>query len=294
MPAPCAEPGAGAHGADLHDPGEHVGQRQEEQRRGVLVEEVVERLHRDRQLEHEVAVGEHAALGAPRGPGGVHQRRQRARTRRPSPLLELGVRDGDAARRQPVDGALVEAPEGPLDPGGGPALLHPGAVLGRLDDRDGRAGVAQDPADLLAGRGVVDRDGHGAGEPDRVVEEGPLVAGPRQQHDPVAGADAGGEQALGDAADLREELDGGDVVPAVVAPDGEDGRVGMVGAVGHHVVGEVARRGEPVRRRCRELTHLPTSSRAPWSRCDAGERTPRVSDTLARQCSGGRDPQRHG
>ena len=54
------------------------------------------------------------------------------------------------------------------------------------DDRD-RARVGEDPLDLLRGAGLVDRDRDAAGVPDRVVQDGPLVARARHQADPVAG-----------------------------------------------------------------------------------------------------------
>ena len=64
------------------------------------------------------------------------------------------------------------------------------AVRGGLDDREHRAGVAEVPLHLLGRRGLVDRDGDGAGGPDRVVAERPLVAGPAHQRHPVAGLHA--------------------------------------------------------------------------------------------------------
>ena len=60
--------------------------------------------------------------------------------------------------------------------------------------------------DLLGGGGLVDRHRHRAGGPDGEVDEGPLVAGPAHQGDPVAGVDAGGDQALGQRDDLGAEL----------------------------------------------------------------------------------------
>ena len=98
--------------------------------------------------------------------------------------------------------------------GGPPGLADPGEVVGALGHDGPGAGVLEDPADLLGRRGLVDRHGDGAGEPDRVVEQGPLVAGLRQQGDAVAGLDAGRDQTLGDGTDLVVELGGGDVDPA--------------------------------------------------------------------------------
>ena len=55
--------------AHLDDPGEDVGQRQEQQRRPASAcrssKSSLELLDGDAELDHEVAVGEHAALGRP-------------------------------------------------------------------------------------------------------------------------------------------------------------------------------------------------------------------------------------
>ena len=74
-----AHPDAGLDAADLDDPGEDVGERQEQQRGGAFAllsgrrEQRVELVDGDGELEHEVAVGEHAALGASGGARGVDQ-----------------------------------------------------------------------------------------------------------------------------------------------------------------------------------------------------------------------------
>ena len=86
------------HAADLDDPGEDVRQRQEQQRRGVLgVEQLVELVDGHAELEHEVAVGEHAALGPAGGAGGVDQRGEVERGR-PSYAAARAV-VGDVRRR---------------------------------------------------------------------------------------------------------------------------------------------------------------------------------------------------
>ena len=152
-------------------------------------------------------------------------------------------------------------------------------VRGRLHDQRPGAGVGEDPLDLLRGGGLVDRHGDRAGEPDRVVEQGPLVAGARQQRDPVAGADAGSDQSLGDRGHLGEELRGGDVAPAVVGADGENATVSACSVpLAHDVVGEVARARGRVRRRAwrtraRLTSTLQRSSRTLRGRLRAGQRT---------------------
>src|SRR5262249_6695215 len=63
------------------------------------------------------------------------------------------------------------------------------------------------------GGGLVDGHHDGAGGPDGVVDERPLVAGMRHDRHPVAGGDAGGDQPLGERLHLVSELAGGDVFP---------------------------------------------------------------------------------
>ncbi len=108
-----------------------------------------------------------------------------------------------------------------------------------LDQAGHRLGLGEDPADLLGrGRGV-DGDGDRADRPERVVEQGPLVAGAGHQRDPVAVAHAAGEQALGEGEHLVAEVGGGDVLPRV--PGG--GAPGAVGAAGQLDQGGGALRG---------------------------------------------------
>jgi hypothetical protein len=81
-------------------------------------------------------------------------------------------------------------------------------------DHDGtRARVAQDPFHLLGGGGFVHRHRDRASGPQRVVEHGPLVARARHDADPVALADAGRYEPLGERGDLVAELTRRDVPP---------------------------------------------------------------------------------
>lgn len=108
-------------------------------------------------------------------------------------------------------------------------------------------------ADLLGGGGLVDRHAHGPGEPDRVVEQGPLVAGLGDQGDAVADLDPGGDEALGHRADLGQELGRGDVLPGAAVGGGpaEGHDAGRLAGVGHDVVGEVSGRRDLGRQRGR-------------------------------------------
>ena len=215
----------------------------------------LELVDRDAELEHEVAVGEHAALGPPGRAGGVDQRREVERRGRRTPLLELLVGDVLAERREDVDGVVGDRPDVVELVEVGAHLGQPGQVVGTLGDHGPGRGVAQDPLDLLGRGGLVDGDRDRAREPDRVVEQGPLVAGLADQRHPVAGLDASRDQALRHAGDLGQERGRGDVQPAVVGTSGEHRRVGGLARIADHVVGQVARCRDLDRQRRGVLTH---------------------------------------
>ena len=144
----------GLDAADLDDPGEDVGERQEEQRGGSAsssgVEERVELGDGHGQLEHEVAVGEHAALGPAGRARGVDEGGQvvgpavrttlaRARRRRrPRP----GSQDPTAVALDRPHVVQVGKPVA--------HLLDPGAVLGR--SRRARRGRRSRPGSTRPGR----------------------------------------------------------------------------------------------------------------------------------------------
>src|SRR4029079_16063232 len=90
--------------------------REEEQRRGTPClfggrgEQLVELLRGHGELELEVAVGELAALRAPRGPGGVDQGGETVRPRLRTTGLELVVGDVGPQPGEHVDGAPLDRP----------------------------------------------------------------------------------------------------------------------------------------------------------------------------------------
>ncbi len=135
--------------------------------------------------------------------------------------VEVGVVHVVAVAAQAVDVALVDDPD--VLQSGEPraALLDRGEVGVGLDDHADRAGVGEDPLDLLGRGRLVDRHRHGTGRPQREVGDGPLVAGAAHDGDRVADADAGGDQALGERRDVGGEGGRGDVGPAGTRPHGE-------------------------------------------------------------------------
>ena len=97
-----------------------------------------------------------------------------------------------------------------------------------LDDAGDRAGVGEDPRDLLGAGRLVDRHGDRAGRPDRVVDQRPLVPGPAHQRRPGRPARCRRRSGRGRGDHLVAELGAGDVDPAaaVVAPRGTAPRPG--------------------------------------------------------------------
>ncbi len=86
-------------------------------------------------------------------------------------LAETGEVVQTAAVHRPVLTEVREVRCDARDPAGVLLLLD--------DDRDG-LGVGEDPADLVGGAGLVDRDGDEAGGPHREVDQRPLEAGAGQ------------------------------------------------------------------------------------------------------------------
>ena len=162
--------------------------------------------------------------------------------RRAAPVLQLGVADVGAGGAQTSSSAARVELQTCRSVGEAvrTALLRTGSCSARLDEHGHRAGVAQDPGDLLGGGRLVDRHGHGAGEPDREVEQRPFVAGAGHDAHPVAGLDAGGDEALGQACHVGEEVGGTDVLPGagrILA--GKQGRVRCLLRLLNHQVGDV-------------------------------------------------------
>jgi hypothetical protein len=231
--------GARFDAGELQDAGEHVREGEEQQHAGAVEEDAGYLGDDVADVGQEVPVGEHAALGAAGGAGGVDDRGEVVGPAGGAALLDVHVGVG-AERVQGVERAFLGV-DGPhvLDLRA-EAFDHRGH-LGVLDDDGDGAGVLEDELRLVGGGGLVDGDGDGAGGPDRVVQEGPLVAGGGHEGDPVAGLDPGRGQALRGGDDLGAELDGRDVLPgrALVEGPHEEDRGGVV-------LSRVPQRGEGV------------------------------------------------
>ena len=257
-----AEHGPAVENRALHDLAEDVGQRQEQQERALTVEQLGQ--HRDHRadLGDEVGVGQLAALGTSGGAGCVDQRREIVRPGRRAALVHL--RGG---HRGPAGGQHLHR-TGPvalgLDPpdvlGGVLRARHGRRVPVVLDDHGLRAGVREDPRDLFRRRGLVDRDGHGARDDDRIVEQGPLIARAGEQADAVSRLDPGRDQAAGDGDDLGREGGVRDIRPSVAHPPAERDGPGVLVGEGEHGVGHGVAVVHAHARGDTELAHVPTSS----------------------------------
>ena len=216
---PDAHPGG--HTADLDEPGEDVGEGQEQQGRLPGVEVGAG----DRQdlgdVPHEVLVGDDAALGTSGRPGGVDDGGEVAGHDVGPPGLDLGRVDMGAVALDLLDAALVDD-EGWLASG----QLVRDLVVDRLQRcvgaDDGRGPrVRDDPLDLLGRRRLVDRHGDTPGRPDGVVEQGPLEPCGAHEADLRTGLDAQAGEALRDGGDLVGELARGPVHELVADPVGQ-------------------------------------------------------------------------
>ena len=181
-------------------------------------------------------MGDLATLGPAGGSRGVDDGGQVVGAAAAAGRQQIGIGDRRATVGQAVQAAVVQLVDR-LEFGevGGQPADGGGVVVGVHDHRPG-ARVGQDPADLLGRRRGVDGHRHRAGRPDRVVADGPFVAGGREQTDPVAGLDPGRDQSLGRGSHLRGELGGGDRFPHLVAAAQQRG-VGAepLGVAPHHV-----------------------------------------------------------
>ena len=238
------ETSACADAAELDEPAEHVRDGQEQQSRGAgRTEDLVECGDHVVDLEHEVALGEHAALRATGRARGVDERREGVGRERQPSVLELLVRDRCTLALEVVDDAVVEHPH----PGAGRDvdrhLVEDGLVAVTLEKDGHRAGVAEDPLHLLCRGGLVDRDAGGAREPDGIVDERPLVAIPGHHGDPLTGLDAIGDDPLRHRLHLIEELGRGDADPLAPALHRQHDGVGRRRGIVEEVIGHVPRDG---------------------------------------------------
>ncbi len=111
-------------------------------------------------------MGQHRPLAAPGRAARVEDRRQVVAAPRGRPMRVAEV----AGALEQAAAAIVAQGEDVRRPGGERELRRPGEILGRADE-DGRLGVAEEVADLVALVGGVERQVDVAGAQHRQVEE---------------------------------------------------------------------------------------------------------------------------
>ncbi len=229
---------------ELDQSTEDVGDRQEEQRGGSGTHEhVLESSDDILHLEHEVLVGQHAALRAPCRPRGVDDGGQGVWLHGGAASFEFVVTDARTGSLERLEVVVVEHPHPRHIGQVGSDLIEDGLVLAALGEQRHCPGVGQVPGDLLGRGRFVDGYRDSAGVPDGVVDEGPLVPRTRHHADAFPGPHPAGHDALGDGLHLIEELCGRDAHPRVAALQGENHLGGVCLRVLHDVVGEIARCG---------------------------------------------------
>ena len=238
---------------------EDVGHGQEHDGPGLLVDDRAQR--RDQGVLgqfHEVAVGQLAALGPAGGSRGVDDRGDIVQGRLAAPCFELGVADAGSGRTDLVQAVALELPDMPQggEPLGGGRLPDDVLVVRRFAERGHGAGVAKVPGHLGGGGGLIDRDRDGAGEPDGEVDQGPFIPGAGHDAHPVAGGHTAGHEALGEGRDVGQEIRGADVLPLArrVEPR-EQRRVGGLGRLAHHEIGDVGVRIDIHQGRDNDFSH---------------------------------------
>ena len=192
----------GVQGQHLNQASQHVGQRQEENRRVAGVCNLAFHEARVGAQIQEIAVGERATLGAAGRAGGVHNGRDVIAGGAGACLLKLFVADLGSTGAQLIQVAVLNDPA--------VLQLHGlfggcGKLLGLfdatqqllvLDEDRGGLGVGERPGGLGGGIRFVDRHGDSTGVPDGEVDYGPLEAGTAHNAHAVTRADTRGNHAL--------------------------------------------------------------------------------------------------
>ena len=199
---------------ELHIPGEHVRQRQEQQQAAIRLHgDVGHGLHARIRDEHKAAMGQFNPLGHPRGPGGIDDGGQIIATDGALTLIELGIADAAAILPQRFDGAAVDH----VDVAEIGAMLAHGFDLVPLGivfgERHPHLRIVEDHLHLSRRIGFVHRHGQGADGHDGHIQRRPLPARVRDHGDAVPGHDAAGDQPLAQRDHQILELRGGEGPP---------------------------------------------------------------------------------
>ncbi len=231
-----------SNAADRDGARQHVRQRQEHQHALVLAAAASgTRLWRRGSRTRLECVSWHA-LGPAGGAGGVDQRGRIVGLDRGQPGLQFAWSQptcpasastssaGVPSRRCAAPCAARAARRA--------AVIDLVAVRVGFGERQHRAGILQNPAHLLRRRRLVDRHGDRADGKDREIQDGPFVAGGRENGHPVARPHTLGDQAQRSRPDLGSSLRARDIGPRAVHEALKDRVVGIVALVGEHRVND--------------------------------------------------------
>ena len=223
--------------AQRQRPREHVRERQEHQQPLTFAQQCRQHRLGSAGLVDQVRVGQLAAFRAPCGARGVDQRRRIVGVQGLDPRGELGRVDRRALLLELVERFGTRS----VDVQHAPQF---GQIAGQLGDHRSvgigfgeghdRARIGQHPAHLLGRRGLVDRDGDAADREDRLVQDRPLVAGCREDGDPIARPHPVCDQTQCGGADLGCRSGTRHIDPGPVDQALKDHRVGVVALVLEH------------------------------------------------------------
>ena len=203
-------------------------------------------------------MSELASFGATGGARGVDQRGGvcRAQRRKPGGQLVGVLRRAGLGELVERLGARTVDVQHPAQGGKlGAELADHRRVRVGLDERQHGFRILQHPAHLLGGRRLVDRHRDPADGQDREVENGPLVAGGREDGHPVTGLHAHRDQAQCGSTNLLGRLSAGDVGPDAVDLALVDDEVGIIAFVLEDRSGDVVVLADGKAGRDAVLTH---------------------------------------
>ena len=209
----------GVQGQHLNQASQHVGQRQEENRRVAGVRNFAFHEARVGAQVQEIAVGERATLGAAGRAGGVHNGREVVTTGCGTYLLQLLIADLGGASTEGIkvavlnDPAVLELERLRSRSGVFFSLSHTIQELLILDEDGDSLRMGQRPCSLGGSVRLIYRHGDGARVPNREVNDSPLKTGAAHNTHTVTRADTRGNQALSQVGHHLVELLGANRLP---------------------------------------------------------------------------------
>jgi hypothetical protein len=207
--------GTGCQADHLHCAGQHMGERQEHQRPGLLLQQQFGKEGNNvLGYQGEIAVRDFAPLGLARGSGGVDQGSDVVQHRLAPVPFQLGIGDAHpcSGKAREIGGIAVgihpDDVDQPVPQQGraGQDSRYKPRLAAVLREHAPDAGVVEDPLHLARRGRFVDGNGHAAGKPDGEIHQGPLIGGGRHYGHRVTGLEPARNEALGKGADVLQEF----------------------------------------------------------------------------------------